>query len=215
MKLFLYSDFEKSFSQHCRKFIKESGNEDARIAVLMQGGDGYEKYFHQYEEMLKMFNPREIFPIIPGQDGFTFSEESYGKLKSASGILVCGGNMFRYFQLYGNSKMGELIQKKYNSGTPYAGLSAGAILTTHLGILKNFSIKPHFTALHRFDELLKKMRKNKTEFGLGIDDGIRVEIEDNKIWKITGSGSLYLFSKKEDRYCFRIYNDGDKLEMEL
>lgn len=214
VKLYLYSDFEGSFRKYCHKFIKESGNFDARIAVLMQGGNGYEKYFQQYDEVLSNFNPREIYPIIPDEAG-AISEESYRKLESATGILVCGGNMFRYIQLYSKNRIGELIQTKYNSGTPYAGISAGAILTTHLGLLGNFSIKPHFSNLHRFDELLKKMKKNSSKFGLGIDDGIRVEIEDSKVWRVTGSGSLYLFSLKEDTYCFKIYKDGDKFELEV
>jgi len=215
VKLFLYSDFENSFSKYCSKFVKESGSTEARIAVLMQGGDGYEKYFKQYEDVLRQFQVKDIFLIIPSEDGSTFSDETYQKLKSATGILVCGGNMFRYIQLYSNNRIGELIRTKCNSGIPYAGISAGAILTTHLRFLSNFSIKPHFSTLYRFEELLKKMKKNRSKFGLGIDDGVRVEIEDNLVWKITGSGSLYLFSKKEDNYCFRIYKDGDKFELEV
>jgi len=50
---------------------------------------------------------------------------------------------------------------------------------------------------------------------LGIDDGIRVEVENNKTWKITGGGSLYLFSRKEDSFCLRIYHDGDRFELEV
>ncbi|MDN5354985.1 MAG: cyanophycinase [Candidatus Cloacimonadota bacterium] len=192
-KLFLISEVTANFSEICRKFVLAAGGEHARIAYLMQGDKNWQKYFDEYKEYFEKYKPASINPIFPNQSN-DLTATMYSNLEKATGIFVGGGYTFRYINAYTQQQICQLILQKYNSGTIYAGLSAGAILTIRLGILPNFAIKPHFTRRNRLLELAKKV--NKAKYGLGIDDGCWLEVTDETEFKIFGVGNCYFFTKK-------------------
>ncbi|HPR17357.1 MAG TPA: Type 1 glutamine amidotransferase-like domain-containing protein [Candidatus Cloacimonadota bacterium] len=194
-RLYLISDLTTSFQEFSRKYVEVCGGKKAHIAFLMQGGKEWQKYFAIYEDSFRRSNPTDFFPVFPDDD-FHFEPEMLDKLAAATGIFVGGGHAFRYIKAYAESPLAEVIRSKYMAGIPYAGLSAGAIITTRLGFLPDFAIKPHFTAKKRFNELIAKMNYDHKEIGLGLDDGIWVEIEDDNRFTFYGDGNCYFF-----RYC--------------
>ncbi len=207
-ELFLLSDFGEQSTTFLSHFIKSSGADRSRIAFLMQGEKNWEKHFFDYKRIFSSKNTLDFFPIFP-EKKLSFSEKMIDKLQQATGIFVGGGYMFRYIQAYTAEPLCSIIKRQYLAGIPYAGLSAGAILSNRLGILPQFAIKPHFNTKKRFSELLKKMKANRAKFGLGLDDGIFVEIYNEQEMKIFGKGSCYLFRNKgNDEYILKILHNG-------
>lgn len=210
-KLFLVSDFTDNFSDFAVNFIEACGGSKANIAYLMQGEREWEQYFQQYEKIFLKTKKISFFPVFPSDD-FEFEPEMIKKLKKATGIFVGGGHTFRFIRAYVESELSPIIKEKYNSGIPYAGLSAGAIITLRFRFLRKIVLKPHFTQQNRFFQLQKKIRNTKARFGLGLDDGIWLEIEDENEALVCGKGGCYYCRKNEtDDFEFKIYHPGDKI----
>lgn len=201
-KLFLISDLTETFSEFCRYFVKSCGGSQACIAFLMQGEQDWARYFEQYEAYFRKSELSDFFPVFPDNE-FNFKPEMIDRLASATGIFVGGGNTFRYIKAYAESPLAELIRTKYLAGIPYAGLSAGAILTVRLGFLPGFVIKPHFKQKNRFFELIDKMKTDARKLGLGMDDGMWIEISDDRNFNFHGDGKCYLF-RMFDSHKFEI-----------
>lgn len=215
-KLYLFGDFAENFRIVSRSFVLSSGAESARIAVLMQGEKGWQEYFSQYEEIFKYHGAREVFPIFPENDSTELKEDQIKDIAGASGIFMCGGNTFRYIKIYTNEKCSQIIKEKYYSEIPYGGLSAGAILATRFGFLKNCSVKPHFTEKKRFGELIRKMNSSNSSFGFGIDGSICLEITNEKEFEVKGKGNFFLFKQYNKRHFeFDIYKPDMKFILNL
>ncbi|MCF7793494.1 MAG: Type 1 glutamine amidotransferase-like domain-containing protein [Candidatus Cloacimonetes bacterium] len=204
-KMFLISDMTDSFQEFCKHFVEACGAEKARIAFLMQGGKDWKKYFDQYEACFRKSEFDDFFPVFPNKN-FSFKSEMLDQLASATGIFVGGGNTFRYIKAYAESPLSDVIRSKYLNGVPYAGLSAGAIISVRLGFLPGFVIKPHFKQKNRFFELISKMQSEKKEIGLGMDDGIWIEIVDDCNFTFHGNGKCYLFRFENDhKFEFEVF----------
>ena len=210
-ELFLISEATDNFGDICRKFVQAAGGVNARIVYMMQGDKNWQKYFNEYKEYFEKYNPASIVPVFPNQSN-DFTTTMYSNLEKATGIFDGGGYTFRYIKAYTQPRIRQLILRKYNSGTVYAGLSAGAILTIRLGILPHFAIKPHFTRKNRLDELAKKV--NKAKYGWGLDDGCWLEVADETEFKIFGTGNCYFFSKRSpNNFSLQICENGDKIRI--
>ncbi len=204
-RMYLISDMTDSFQEFCSQFVRSCGAEKSRIAFLMQGGKDWKKYFDQYEACFRKSEFADFFPVFPDED-FNFESKMLDQLASATGIFMGGGNTFRYIKAYTESQIAEIIRSRYLAGIPYAGLSAGAILTVRLGFLPGFVIKPHFKQKNRFFELINKMKTDKKEMGLGMDDGIWIEIVDDCHFTFHGDGKCYLFRLlNSHKYEFEVF----------
>lgn len=212
-KLFLYGGIdEKDFAETTLEFVKAIG-ENPKIAVLMHGEKGWEEYFSIYKSAFIANGAREVYPIYPQNSNFEIAPKQIIHLQNANGIFVCGGYTFRYIKIYAESVCADIIREKYNSGMPYGGLSAGAILTIRLGFLKNISLKPHFTDQSKFYDLIKKMRKSKTRFGFGIDDKMWLKVINETEFSLHGKNSFYLFERNDEDFKFKIYHSGMKIRV--
>ena len=210
-KLFLVSDFADNFDKFAASFVRACGGKKANIVFLMQGGKDWETYFIDYQKSFLKSELTNFSPIYP-DDEYEYEPAMVKKLKNASGIFVGGGYAFRYIRAYAESEITPIIMEKYRAGIPYAGLSSGAIITLRLGILPNIILKPHFSQQNRFFELQKKLRKSKAAFGLGLDDGIWLEIEDETKGLVCGKGNCYRCSKiGNEEFEFKIYHPGDEI----
>jgi hypothetical protein len=207
-RLYLISAITDSFGGFCRHFVEVCGGQDSRLAVLLQGSQDWQSCFDQYSQHFSKYQPAELFPVFP-DEVLNFSQEMIEKTGYATGFFAGGGNIHRYISAYTQSPFKCILFEKYFQGVPYAGLSAGAIITTRLNILPGFAIKPHFSNQNRFFELIAKMQKDDRILGLGMDDGIWVEIVDDNQFIFHGNGKCYLFDKMEDtKFGFEIFEPG-------
>ncbi|OQX71922.1 MAG: hypothetical protein B6D62_00895, partial [Candidatus Cloacimonas sp. 4484_275] len=128
-KLYLFGDLAENFETLVNPFVKQSGGEKAKIVLLIAGGKDWEKHIYIYTTPMRKNGVNNISVIVPEKDGSTISEDNLRKLKDSTGIFVGGGNTAIYQKIYCNSKIANLIKDKYKNDIPFAGLSAGAIIT--------------------------------------------------------------------------------------
>ena len=210
-KLFLVSNFSAEFDNFAARFAEACGGRKAKIAFLMQGDKDWEEHFSLYQQSFRKIYPVKLYPIFPDEE-YEFEQEMVKKLKKATGIFIGGGYAFRYILAYAQSELTPIIKEKYFSGIPYAGLSAGAVITMRLGLLPEIVLKPHFIEQNRFFELQKKLRRSKVEYGIGLDDGIWLEVENETKGIVFGKGNCYRCTKTEnEEFEFKIYRPGDEI----
>ena len=223
-KMYLFGDLSSNFSETVKPFIKDSGSKDSIIALLISGEKDWENHLENYINPIKKCGVKEINVIIPENDGFEISPENLDKLNNATGIFIGGGNTSIYKKIYCSSEAGEIIKQKYFQGIPYAGLSAGAIITAEkffnpkygeevyngFGFLPDTLIEPHFIEQSGFKELMSQFRKISSTYGLGIDESTCLKIVDETLIKVIGSTNCYYFKKKNEKFSFTIYKGNDE-----
>ncbi len=175
--------------EHPDGFLAAAGGRAARIALLLQGGEGWERYLPFYTDPWTQRGVTQYQAVAPGPDGVLDLEQARRILQWATAIYVGGGRTPTYHQLYASGPVGALITERHEQGVPYAGLSAGAVLAMEacvfepsesadgklqvvpgLGLLKGWVIGVHFTSQNALPEMLEVMARTRTPKGLGIDD---------------------------------------------
>ncbi|MBN2461919.1 MAG: Type 1 glutamine amidotransferase-like domain-containing protein [Candidatus Cloacimonetes bacterium] len=215
-KLYLFGDCCDNFRSTCRQFILAAGGSSAEIALLMQGERNWKESFTRYRDLLHQMDIRQVWPVFPKGEECTLSNRDMENIEHASGILMTGGYTYRYIKIYTENEISSLIESRYRSGIPFAGVSAGAILSIRLGFLPNAALKPHFSEKKRFTELINKMISSKSGFGFGIDDGICVQILEEKDVEVYGKGRLYLLKRmQENQFECWVLTSGSKFSCDF
>ena len=140
-RLFLYGDVADNFGTTSIPFVEAAGGRAARIALLLAGGAGWERYVNVYRDPWMRQGAAEVLPIAPDGDSTDLGEEAVSQLRSCSGIFVGGGDMLRYQQIYACPEMRAIICELYESGVPYGGASAGAQICPEACILGGSSVR--------------------------------------------------------------------------
>jgi cyanophycinase len=190
-------------------FVPAAGGRDARIALLLQGGETWKKYVPGYVHPWEQRGASQYDPIVPDKDGILDTEKTSAVLHKATGIFIGGGHTPTYHRLYATEPIRSIIRERHQAGVPVAGVSAGALIAldvcqltsdetdedalrivTGLGLVSNLVIGVHFTELNALPEVLETMAHTRTNTGLGIDEPACAIFEDGKFKGMLGQ-SVY------------------------
>ena len=211
--IILYSGFGDGFKETINIFSSEVKGKK-RVALLVQGGSGYEKFLGHYIQPLTDSGITDIRIIAPHETlKKDFVNDAIEEIRFADGIFIGGGQTEKYREIYFSSPIGEAIKAKYEEGIPIAGLSAGSILMTErfldeesgeilsgFGFAKGISITPHFDEEFQLPRLVQEIEKLKTVgFGMENDAVLRIGKEGKieclgtgRSWKLSiGTGKKY------------------------
>ncbi len=153
--LYLFSGFSADFLESIQPFTESTNGKIKSVALLLQGGIGYEAYLKNYIDPLNYYGITDISIIVPENGESTISKDQLIKISEAEAVFIGGGDTAKYIELYCTKEIRELLKYKFQSGNNIAGLSAGSIIMAdkvalngkrHSGleILHNFSFFPHF-----------------------------------------------------------------------
>lgn len=215
MKLiYLFSLINSYTLPNFKDFLLQASKSDFCLIVLMQIEEQQKGILDLISQLDLKIALENIHFIAPDINDTQAPTQTLELLKQATGILVLGGNAHFYQKMYATPEISQIITEKYHAHTPYAGISAGAILSLNYNLMNNLALKPHFSEKKRFNELLRKMKKNKVKYGFGLDDNISLKITDNKLIKCVGKDSFYLFSQVQanDFNC-KIFKNLDEWEL--
>ena len=107
-----------AFDVTAEAFVPASGGHDATIALLLQGGKGWEEYLPEYTQPWTRRGVTRYYPIVPGQDGTLDLNAASAKLRKATGIFIGGGHTPTYHHLYATEPIRTLIRSNYQRGIP-------------------------------------------------------------------------------------------------
>ncbi len=251
-RVFLYSNIVDNFESVSSMFAEAAGGGAAKIALLLQGGPDWEEYVPRYRDPWLRLGVAEVVPIAPVGDTTELGAQVLGHLRDCSGIFMGGGDTRRYREAYVVGEAGAIIRERYQSGVPYGGLSAGALvvpewvpwgsqvttpgsehlvrtefyldpyqdgdvelrLSEGLGLLRDCVIEVHFTELGGFPRMIQSMEMAKERYGLGMDDGICLEIHNQSHVKVHGSGRAYLATRLSPlRFEVQVLEPGSEFEL--
>ncbi|MBI9032761.1 Type 1 glutamine amidotransferase-like domain-containing protein [bacterium] len=213
-KLYLFSLINNFTLPNFEDFLRESSQGDFKLLVLMQIDQQKSSVLDYISHSQVQVDINKIHFLAPEINDKCAPQDTLKLLKEASGILVLGGNAHFYQKIYASPEICQIVQEKYSLGTPYAGVSAGAILSLNYNLLTDLALKPHFSEKKRFTELIAKMKKNRVKYGFGLDDNISLKIIDNNLIKCVGKDSFYLFTKHDiNEYSFKILKNLDEVEI--
>ncbi len=186
-------------------FVSAAGGHQACLALLLQGGQNWQKYVPVYAGPLNTCGVRNIQVIVPGEDGQLDLTAAGAVLEQASGIIIGGGNTAAYQRLYAASPLGEQIRSRYQAGIPYLGISAGALIALEhcllgseesgdgtmriapgLGLVQQILLGVHFTERNALPELLAAMAQTQTQIGWGLDEGTCAIFEEERFARVAG-----------------------------
>jgi cyanophycinase len=129
-QLFLYGGRADNFEQTSQPFIEAAGGHGARIALLFPTGAlGWDRNLSWYADPWLQLGVAEVVSIHPVGETARLDDATLSDLQSCTGIFMCGGDTRLYHRVYAQGDAKVIIRDAYQSGIPYAGLSAGALLT--------------------------------------------------------------------------------------
>jgi len=188
-----------AFEIVAEEFVSAAGGNDATIALLMQGGCGWEKYVPEYAQPWIRRGISRYFPIVPDENGTLNLDAVLAKIREATGIFIGGGHTPTYHRLYAVEPMRSILRESYHKGVPIAGVSAGALIVPQicvlppaetddgslqivagLGLVSDLIVGVHFTELNVLPIVLKTMARTQTRAGWGIDEPACAVFEDGQ-----------------------------------
>ena len=194
-----------AFDVVAEEFVPAAGGHEATIALLLQGGSGWERYVPDYTKPWTRLGIAHHHVIVPDEDRAWDIDRVSAKLGQATGIFVGGGRTPTYQQLYATEPLRSAIRERYQAGVPVAGVSAGAFITLEdcvldagevgedslriepgLGLACNLVIEVHFTEQDRLSNLLATMGRLRAHTGWGIDEPACIVLEDEKVTRVLG-----------------------------
>ncbi|OQA22430.1 MAG: Cyanophycinase [Chloroflexi bacterium ADurb.Bin360] len=198
-----------AYKVYADEFVSAAGGKHASIAVLAQTRAIWENRKAEITEPWIERGVSRFSPITPGENGMLDPQPALATLKAATGILICGGDTPTNQRLFASDPIGALIQERYRSGIPVAGISAGALTTLEvcqlpqsetgaaelqvvrgLGLASGFVIGVHFTEWNALPEVIAVMAKTKTAIGYGIDEPACLVCENGAVAHVLGK-SVY------------------------
>ena len=198
-----------AFDVVAEEFVPAAGGCDATIALLMQGGHGWEKYVPEYTQSWIRRGVSRYYPIVPGENGRLDLDAVSAKIREATGIFIGGGRTPTYHRLYATEPIRSILRESYHKGVPIAGVSAGALLAPEicvlppdeidddslqivdgLGLVSDIIVGVHFTESNALPSVLEAMARAQTRTGWGIDEPACAVFEDGE-FKGTLGRSVY------------------------
>ena len=194
-----------AFDVAAEEFIPAAGGCEAKIALLMQSGEGWEKHVREYTEPWVRRGVSEWYPVVPDANGVLDFDTVSAALRKATAIFIGGGHTPTYHRLYAAEPVRSAIRERYQEGVPVAGVSAGALIApevcalsprttggdslqivTGLGLVRDLVVGVHFTERDALPSLLEAMAKTRTKTGWGIDGSACAVFGDEEFKGILG-----------------------------
>jgi cyanophycinase len=205
------------------EFVVAAGGYDSTIALLMQGGIGWEKYVPEYTQPWVRQGVSQYYPIVPDESGTLDLDTVSAKLREATGIFIGGGHTPTYHRLYAAEPIRSVIRESYHTGVPVAGVSAGAVIAPEIGMLTpdetgDASIKivaglglvsglivgVHFTEWNTLPSLLEAMARTQTKTGWGVDESACAVFEDGQFRGTLGRSVYQIVMSDFETQAYRI-----------
>jgi cyanophycinase len=213
--ILLYSGFGENAVDNFATFTNGL-NENDTIALLLQGGNGFEKYLASYFSPIEQNCKAKIEVIAPRNESLNINAEDIEVIRKASAVFIGGGETEKYREIYCTKIIRELLYQKQNEGKAIAGLSAGSIILNNeiynretgkmnsgLGLIENTFIFPHLEEESYAYEMIKFIENNMNKKAYGLENDSFLKIESNGNTIKMGKGKAYMCSSNKNEIYIR------------
>ncbi len=214
-----------------RRFVDWSGGKRGRILVAVWGGTSHrpETLFGWVKRILAPFEPGEVIlaPTLIQMRFESGRQEFRRKLAVATAIFFTGGDQESIMECVNQANLGDALRASYRKGVVFGGNSAGtAIMSAYmitgvegrgridaanarvangLGLIIQGIVDQHFIERQRQERLFSVLMRFPGLWGLGMDEGNAVALEDESNVEVLGKGYVMLFANdRTDRNRFTV-----------
>ena len=116
---------------------------------------------------------------------------------SAGAMMACDNCMVSGSIVRTKTNEFLLASKNYDESCrgQHRGGRVGLIMRKGLGLVKDCIVLPHFTEWGFFPGLVEAMELTESHIGVGMDEGICLELREGKKATVRGRGRLYFFHR--------------------
>ncbi len=201
-----------------REFVRLSGGEDARIAVIPTASSLGPEIIEVYDALFRRLGAREVVAARPQSREDADDPAFVDLLDGVTGIFMTGGNQLKLSAVVNGTAFGEEIRKAHLRGVTVGGTSAGAsIQSSHmvafgsggstpkqrmtqlaagLGLVDGCVIDQHFGQRNRYGRLLMCVAQSPSLLGIGVDEDTAAIMtcgEGDNLLRVAGKGVVTVF----------------------
>lgn len=208
--LFLYSGFGPGFTKNIKNFTDNIKGQK-KLALLLQGGDGYEKYIDNYLKPLNTNGVVDIEVVVPENRETYISQTSIDIISNADAIFIGGGSTEIYCSLYCTEELKRILHSKYTQSIPFAGLSAGSKIMNDLvhldhcketkeglALVREIQIFPHFEENSYAYKAITYCLKNSESKAYGLETDSYLAISNNNTIHKNGDGKVFILQNENN-----------------
>ncbi len=205
-----------------REFIRRAGGTKARIVVMTVAtslpGEVGETYINVFERL----GAEHIQVVDTPQQEDANDPKAIEAVENATGVFFTGGDQSRIVAAVKNTKLDEVIHKRYAEGIVVGGTSAGAAMMPDIMIIEGDSetnprvnvvemgpgmaflpgvvVDQHFLQRGRMGRLLSALAQQPAVLGFGIDENTAVVVNDGK-FEVVGEGAVTVVDIADVTHC--------------
>jgi len=128
-RLFWYGGTFENILATAAPFVAAAGGEKAQIGLLFAVATGWEPYLDRYREPLLTLGAERVSVICPPLGSDRLDDAALEQMRACTGLFMGGGDTRIYHAVYTQPKVRAAIRELYWRGVPYAGFSAGALIS--------------------------------------------------------------------------------------
>ncbi len=238
--VFLYGDIDETFADVTAPFVDAVVRRGQTIALLLQGGEGWEQYVARYAAPWTAHADVRVIPIVPRYG--SVEGDDITTIANADGIFMGGGHTRSYYSAFVDGPVGDVIREQVATGVAYGGVSAGALLASETSIvagnvidgrritaltdtegeieldfapglgLVDAVVDAHLTELGNFPRLLEAVVRIGARTGIGIDEPAGVHVAES-VATVLGAGSVFVVQNQPASVLIETKRPGDRFRL--
>jgi cyanophycinase len=202
-----------------KRFVRLAGGRSSRIVLIPTASSFVDEVVQTYSSVFTRLRAGGDIEVVHAPSRAAAHDAALvEKLARATGVFISGGSQLKLGQYLVGTPVDQAIHDAYRRGAVIAGTSAGASilsrfmislgdegltprqrssqLTAGLGLLENVIVDQHFDQRGRYGRLMSLVANSPNLLGMGIDENTAVEIRDERILTIVGSGGVFLIDAR-------------------
>lgn len=212
------------------KFIELAKRQKGTVGILPSASRIPGEVSEDYLRLFKELGAEEVI-VLDIQSREMADSLEISKIASGMGALfITGGDQKRLADLVRNTKLHDVLMKKWRAGMVIGGTSAGAsIMGKHMivysetkvnddrliietgagfGLLDELLIDQHFSQRGRFGRLIGAIAENQDLIGIGIDENTAILVKDC-LFEVLGEHQVFIIDGKGGSLVDKVKsNDG-------
>ncbi len=202
-----------------KRFVRLAGGRSSRIAIIPTASSFVDEVAETYTRVFTRLRAGSDIEVVHAPSrAAAHDPELVARLERATGVFMSGGSQLKLSQFLVGTPVGDAIHAAYGRGVVIAGTSAGASimsrfmislgdegltprqrasqLTAGLGLLENVIVDQHFDQRGRYGRLMSLVANSPNLLGMGIDENTAVEIRDERVMTIIGTGGVFVIDAR-------------------
>lgn len=186
-----------------------------KLVVSTIASEEPEEQWREYSRVFGELGVKRIEQLDGRRREDLLSESMVELLDGAAVIFFAGGDQLKIASKFGGTPLCNEMRELYRRGATIAGTSSGASvmsdvmmvagegdqshdidgtlrLAPGLGLLPGVIIDQHFAQRGRMGRLIAAVAQNPRCLGIGIDEDTSVVFEQSQMFRVEGSGAVYV-----------------------